>query len=145
MQKVTRYFLLFVGLFSLWGCKPNFITPVEKRIIGSWRLSPQRDDYEEIWTFKDNNQMHIVVNGDTTYFVLDPELGGKTVNYMEYAIQQGFTKVRMNMDSFFYDPSREADRKVPYFLFLELNKKEMYIYSIDNEIKGSRQFGFTKI
>ncbi len=142
----NQIFLLFILGLVMYGCKPNFVTPIDARLIGRWQAAPITDDYEEIWNFEKNNHLTITINGDTNLFVANASAGGQqALNYIEYGINKGITKTKLIMDTYFYDPSRERGKRTPYFIFLKLTKNKMYLYSIDHDIKGGIQKDFTKI
>lgn len=126
-------------MFLLGSCKPNTFKPASKLLLGTWIKSPQGDTLET-WTFTEDKL--VIKKGTDTLHVQNPESGYQP--YIDYTLKKKLTKVKLYMDGYFYDPSRDPNKPVPYFLFLKLTKKDMYLYSIDDGVKGSIQFEFTK-
>lgn len=126
-------------MFLLGSCKPNTFKPASKLLLGTWIKSPQGDTLET-WTFTED-KLVIKVGDDTLYFE-NPESGYQP--YIDYTLKKKLTQVRLYPDGYFYDPSRDPDKPAPYFLFLKLKKQYMYLYSVDDNIKGGIQIEFTK-
>jgi len=122
------------------NCRPNFISPVNKRLIGSWTASPKGDTLE-VWTFTSDHKLYITKGSDTLYYP-DPA-NGQAIPYIVYDINKGLGKVRLYVDGYFYDPSKEGNDR-SYFQIFKLKKDELYLYSVDGKIDGSTQKGFTR-
>jgi len=126
MKNIIKIFILLIAIPVLYfGCRPNLFSPVKKRIIGTWQLSPV-DSCNETWTFEKGGSLDgtLEIMRCNTLLQYNYEIKNKlTKRYLETdVLLEGFTRWRV----------------------IKLNKKEMYLSSRIGNVKGSAQRGFLR-
>jgi len=110
----------------------------KKQIVGTWIQSPQIQDSLVKWTFTDDGIMSITAQDVPQDILYVHPSKANRISTTEYSFKKGLSRMRLFADGYFFDPEDS------YFIVLKLTKKKMILFGVNQGIKGTLQFEFTR-